>query len=73
MRCKWAKLLLSHYIEQGLDSKRREELARHLQKCPACQSELDRMVATVEIIQSMEDVDLPRDYAEVVRVRLEKG
>jgi hypothetical protein len=61
MRCKWAKLLLSHYIEQGLDLRRRKGLARHLQKCPACQ-----------IIQSMEDVDLPRDYVEVVRVRLEK-
>jgi hypothetical protein len=73
MRCKWAKLLLSHYIEQGLDLKRREGLALHLQKCPACQKEMDRMSATVQIIQSIEDVDPPRDYVEAVRVRLEKG
>lgn len=73
MRCKWARLLLSHYIDRGLDPRRRKRVAQHLHKCPACQKEKDRLTAAVQIIRTMEDVEPPRDYVEAVRLRLENG
>lgn len=73
MKCKWAKLLPSHYVEQGLDLKGRKMLARHLEKCPACQKEVDRLVTTVKIIREMEEIDPPRDYVEAMRVCLNKA
>jgi len=72
MKCKWAKLLSSHYVEQELGLKRRKILAKHLEECSVCQKEVERLATTVKIIREMEEIDPPRDYVEAVRVNLKK-
>lgn len=72
MKCKWTKLLLSHYVKPGLDLKRRKIFVKHLEKCPVCRKEVDRLVTTVKIIREMEEIDPPRDYVEAVRACLNK-
>lgn len=70
MNCKYTKLLLSHYVEQELVTKRRKGLEHHLQACLTCRREMDKMLKTVRIIQNVEEVDPPRDYLQSVKASL---
>lgn len=67
MKCKCTKLLLSRFLEHQLAPKRRNRLEKHLQECIICQQELDKMLDTVRIIQTVKDVDPPRDYRDVIK------
>lgn len=70
MRCKCTKLLLSRFIEHQLESNRHTRLEKHLQECIICKQEFDKMLKTVRIIQTVEDVDPPRDYRDVIKYSL---
>lgn len=72
MKCKHAKVLLSHYVEQTVDTKRRDKLDRHLGECPTCRDAMNKMIKTVNIIRAVEEVDPPRDYLGVVNELLPK-
>ncbi|GBG55876.1 hypothetical protein SPFL3102_02815 [Sporomusaceae bacterium FL31] len=67
MKCKCTKLLLSRFLEHQLEPKRHKRLEKHLQECIICQQELDKMLNTVRIIQTVKDVDPPRDYRDVIK------
>jgi predicted anti-sigma-YlaC factor YlaD len=72
MKCKHAKVLLSHYVEQTVDTMRREKLDRHLEECPTCRDEMNKMVKTVSIIRALEEVDPACDYLGAVKALLPK-
>lgn len=72
MRCKCTKLLLSRFLEHQLEPKRRKGLEQHLQECIVCRQEFDKILNTVRIIQTVEDVDPPRDYRDVIKDSLVK-
>lgn len=70
MKCKCTKLLLSRFLEHQLEAKRRKRLEKHLRECIICKQELDKMLKTFRIIQTVEDVDPPRDYRDVVKASI---
>jgi predicted anti-sigma-YlaC factor YlaD len=67
MKCKHAKVFLSHYVEQTVDTQRRDKLDRHLEECPSCRDAMNKMIKTVRIIRAVEEVDPPRDYLVAVK------
>ncbi len=64
---------LSDYLEGDLPATDSSLVASHLQQCDACARELDALRAMVELLHSLPTPDPPRDLAQSVMRRLERG
>ena len=64
---------LSDYLEGDLSATDSSLVASHLQQCDACARELDVLRAMVELLHSLPTPDPPRDLAQSVMRRLERG
>lgn len=62
MNCKEVKDILSPYLDGALDLQEMSSAEKHLEKCPCCRRELDRLKKTLTIIQSLPDLPLPEDF-----------
>lgn len=65
MNCKYVKLLLSHFVDNDLETKRRKRLESHLQECSFCKNEVEKILKTIQIFQKIEEVEPPRDYRDI--------
>lgn len=59
MRCAKARRLISEYVDGGLDARRSERLARHLESCPECREVLADFEAIVRDAGSLEAPEPP--------------
>lgn len=65
--CDSVRLKLSLYMEKELEPFLRKRIERHLRDCTACQSELETLTNTVNIIKNIKASPLPRDYSKIWR------
>ena len=68
MKCAYDAELLSRYLEEDLSPGEMSEATAHLEECPACRRELERLRTAMEIMKSVTDVAVPRNYAETTKV-----
>lgn len=54
---------LSAFIDGQLSEKERQELATHLEACPACRQELEELRATVLALGGLPQEEAPRSFA----------
>jgi anti-sigma factor RsiW len=69
MKCAYDAELLSRYLEEDLPPEEMDAAEAHLEECHACRKELERLSAAMEIMKSVQEVAVPRNYAETVKVR----
>lgn len=62
MTCSKIQVLLSAYIDDELDKKNRQEVRHHLAFCSECQQEYQELLQTKELLNKLEDIDLPIDF-----------
>jgi anti-sigma factor RsiW len=58
-RCTHLVGLLADYVERQLPAEVHADLERHLQRCPACVTQLKTYETTVSMLRSIRDQDLP--------------
>jgi anti-sigma factor RsiW len=68
--CKVVRFL-SEYLEKQLNPRIRQELERHLSKCPGCVAQLRSYESTVSLLRSLHDDDLPPDLRLTVKAFLD--
>ena len=59
--------LLADYLERQLPPSLREELERHLERCPRCVSQLRTYESTVSLLRSLREDELPPDLRLTVK------
>lgn len=59
MNCEKAKELLSLYIDGILDENERTLLEKHLKQCPDCMEEHDKLVAAINALNKLEELEPP--------------
>jgi hypothetical protein len=67
MKCIYDELMLSQYIEKDMTSETMRQLDSHIQECPICSKRIERLKTAIKIMQSVEEVNPPRDYIKRVR------
>ena len=74
MKCSEYQNLISAYADDMLTPEEKQELEKHLKKCPACQAEYEVLVEIQKMCQSIEDVDLPERFHEemMTKIRVEQ-
>jgi len=60
--CEEVRELLSLYIDGNLDPSTREALEKHIESCAECEAELAGLRQTVEILRSLEEVEVPETF-----------
>ena len=70
MKCIHDIVLISRYLEKELTAKQMHEVEAHLKQCRACRKELARLQTAMTIMKSVQEVEIPRDYAESARRKL---
>lgn len=68
MKCAYDAELLSRYLEGDLSPEEMNAAIAHLEECPACRKELERLRTAMEMMKSVREVAVPRNYAEAVKV-----
>jgi anti-sigma factor RsiW len=71
-QCSQVVALLLDYLEQRLPDDRRLDLDRHLADCPKCLAALETYRATVSLLGSLEEDDLPDDLRLRLRAFLDR-
>ena len=62
MNCGEAKALFSEELDGALSIKSREAMIRHLESCPDCMADWERLLRSLKILKKLKEVDAPRDY-----------
>ncbi len=62
MTCEEVRELLSLYIDGKLDASTREALEKHIESCVECEAELAGLRQTVELLKSLEEVEVPETF-----------
>lgn len=70
MKCMYDIVLISRYMEKDLPSQEMNEVDAHLKQCRVCSKELERLQTAMTIMKSVQEVEMPRDYAESARRKL---
>lgn len=60
--CRKIRGMLSEYIDDRLDSKKRSLVERHLSSCEACSKELESLRMTVQLLHRVPQVSVPRSF-----------
>ena len=63
MNCQTVKLKLDEYLDAMLPVRERDELARHLESCPACQRELAELELLCDELREMPVLPARRNFA----------
>jgi len=75
MDCEKCKQLLNPYLDGELEGSEFAEIEHHLEKCPDCTAELDRLVRMRDLLRELRAVEVPEGEREVfinaLRERLE--
>ena len=69
MNCLEARERLSDWLDEALSAAERAELGAHLEDCPDCRRELDRLRATVGILARVERPRAPVGFVDRVMAR----
>lgn len=72
MDCKEIRSLLSRYLEDDLDTDRKNLVAQHLEGCEGCAKELDALRGMISSLGKLEKVEPPFDFLASVHQRLEQ-
>ncbi|HEY3382378.1 MAG TPA: zf-HC2 domain-containing protein [Vicinamibacterales bacterium] len=64
--------LLADFLEGRLPERERRSLERHLSDCPGCEAALSTYRATVGLLHSLREEDLPRELRLRLRAYLDK-
>ena len=70
MKCMYDIVLISRYMEKELTADQMSEVDAHLKQCRTCSKELERLQTALTIMKSVQEVEIPRDYAESARRKL---
>jgi len=70
MKCMYDIVLISRYMEKELTADQMSEVDAHLKQCRACRKELERLQTALTIMKSVQEVEIPRDYVESARRKL---
>lgn len=70
MRCHDTCENLSAYIDGMLDLADASLVEQHLESCPDCKSEYDDLLATVELVRELPQVELPPGFRDELKKRL---
>lgn len=70
MNCDEVRNRLSEYLDGELTPLERSELASHIERCPACASELDTIKRTVELVRSLPRLCAPPKLAPELKRRV---
>lgn len=62
-RCHKVRGMLSEYIDNRLDSEDRGVVERHLEICEACSNELESLQMTVQLLNQVPEMPVPRSFA----------
>lgn len=62
-RCHKVRGMLSEYIDSRLDSEDRGDVERHLEICEACSNELESLQMTVQLLNQVPEMPVPRSFA----------
>ena len=62
MTCEEVRELLSSYIDGELDPNTRDALETHIKSCRECEAELAGLRHTVEMLKSLEEVEVPETF-----------
>jgi anti-sigma factor RsiW len=66
-RCGSVVRLLADYLERQLPPALREELERHLKRCPRCVAQLRTYESTVSLLRSLKEEELPPELRLTVK------
>lgn len=72
MPCSRIVALLIDYVEQRLPDQRREQLERHLEGCGSCAAALATYRATISLLSSLDEEDLPPELRTRLRAFLDR-
>lgn len=72
MKCEEIKNLISHYLEDDLDSVVKQELDAHFSSCNSCASELRQMRQMLSGLKELPEAEPPLNFLQLVRQRLDK-
>lgn len=61
-QCRRIKGLLSEYIDNRLDGKKKALVEQHLMSCDACSKELESLRLTVQLLHRVPQAPLPRSF-----------
>ena len=70
MRCHDICENLSAYIDGMLDQADASLVEQHLEFCPGCKAEYDDLLATVELIRGLPEVEMPPGFRDELKKRL---
>jgi len=70
MRCDEALKRLSLFLDDMLDAGAASEISRHIDDCPDCRSEYERLAALRGCLESLERVRPPEYFGDLLRIRL---
>lgn len=71
MKCARARRLISDYIDNNLDAKKKSALEQHLKVCSACRNLLEEFEGIVETAQELEDREPSAHLWLKIKARLE--
>lgn len=71
MDCAKIKKLLPAYMDGDLDARLRETVQAHVGKCDACNKELLSLKELIKELESLDDLEAPKDFMEKVYQRIE--
>lgn len=73
MRCKTAKLLISAYFDNLLDSPEKKGLEAHLETCPGCSAEFAKIDSLINKLKVLAEIDLPVSLSEQLSAKMQTG
>lgn len=71
MECKRVFDQLSDYLEEMLDPKKRVEIENHLEKCERCRRDATALKATLDILHSLEQIEVSPNFDSRVMEKIE--
>jgi len=75
MDCRTCIELLNDYLDGELDGTRFAEVEHHVDRCPECKAELDRLVKMRDLMAELKTVEVPEGereaFIDALRARLE--
>ena len=70
MRCHDICENLSAYIDGMLEQSDASLVEQHLESCPGCKAEYDDLLATIELVRDLPEVELPPSFRDELKKRL---
>ncbi len=66
-QCREIRLLFDRFLDGDLHGKEKSRLKKHLRKCQACRSELEKEQKVVEMLATLPKLQCPEEVAERIR------